>query len=104
MHSCPKELEPYDIAHEKQIKEQDYLQHLWWGNYGLSAVAVAVECVLGGKKAKSKYIEKPVLSQLGEDTRLAQKEKHERDVKKTLLAEEQYMAMGRKKGLPETII
>lgn len=61
MASCPKELEPYDIAHKKQLEEQDLLQHLWWGSYGLSAVSVAVEHCLAGKKAKSKYIEKPTL-------------------------------------------
>lgn len=63
MGSCPKELEPYEIAHKRKIEEQDYLQHLWWGNYGLSAVSVAVEHCLAGRKAKSKFIEKPIFKQ-----------------------------------------
>lgn len=39
------------------------MMHAWWGNYGLSAVFVAVEHCLAGKKAISKYIEEPILSQ-----------------------------------------
>lgn len=62
MDSCPKELEPYDIAHRKKIEEQDCLQHAWWGNYGLSAISVAIEHCFGGNKAKSKYIDKPIFS------------------------------------------
>lgn len=48
-------------GYEEKIKRDDYLQHVWWGNYGLSAISVAVEHCLAGGKAKSKYIEKPVL-------------------------------------------
>ena len=40
------------------------MMHAWWGNYGLSAVFVAVEHCLAGKKAMSKYIEEPILSQI----------------------------------------
>lgn len=63
MNSCPKELEPYDIAHKKKTEEQDYLQHIWWGNYGISAMSVAVERCLAGEKAKLKYIEKQILTE-----------------------------------------
>lgn len=62
MDSCPKELECYDKAHEIKIKEQDTLMHSWWGTYGLSAVAYAVEHCLAGNKARSKYIERPIFS------------------------------------------
>lgn len=48
-------------GHEEKIKQQDYLQHLWWGSYGLSAVYMATEHCFG-KKPKSKYIEKPLFS------------------------------------------
>lgn len=64
MDSCPKELEPYDIAHKKQLEEQDLLQHLWWGSYGLSALGVAIEHCLAGRKAKSKYVDKPILKEI----------------------------------------
>lgn len=66
MDSCPKELEPYDLAYEKKIKERDALMYAWWGNYGLSALSVAIEHCLGGKKAKSEYIKEPMFSKIGE--------------------------------------
>ena len=69
MDSCPKELESYDKAHEKEIKRQDYLQHLWWGTYGISALSFAVEHCIFGKKAKSKFIEKPIFSEIQEKAR-----------------------------------
>lgn len=69
MDSCPKELEPYDIAYKKRLREQDYLQYLWWGKYGVSAVYVAVEHCLAGKKAKSKYVDKPVLKEMEEQNK-----------------------------------
>lgn len=69
MDSCPKELEPYDLAHQKQIEEQDYLQYLWWGNYGMRAVGVAVEHCLNGRKARSEFIKKPVLQQIAEQNK-----------------------------------
>lgn len=66
MDSCPKEMEVYDIAHRKKLEEQDYLQYLWWGNYGLSAVAVVVDHCFNSKKAKSKFVDKPVLQSIEE--------------------------------------
>ena len=42
------------------------MMHMWFGTYGLSAVSVAVEHCFAGRKAKSKYIEKPVLSEIQE--------------------------------------
>lgn len=52
-------------GHEEKIKEQDYLAWLQ-GQYTLSAVSVAVEHCLAGRKAKSKYIKKPLLQELEE--------------------------------------
>ena len=62
--SCPADLEPYAKAHKQETLENDSLMHVWWGNYGLSAVSVAVEHCLAGKKAKSKYIKEPILQQI----------------------------------------
>lgn len=48
---------------------------IWWGSYGLSAVSVAVEHCLVGRKAKSKYIDKPMLQQAEEKNKpLSEKE------------------------------
>lgn len=75
MESCPKELEPFDKAHKKKIEEQDVLQHLWWGNYGVSALIVAIDRCFSGKKSKAKYIKEPILSKTFENDGLTEEEK-----------------------------
>lgn len=50
-------------GHEEKIREQDYLAWLF-GQYTLSAVSVAVEHCLAGRKAKSKYMEKSIMQEL----------------------------------------
>lgn len=104
MDSCPKELEPYDKAHKIKIAEQDNLQHMWWGNYGLSALIVAIDRCFGGKKSKAEYIKDPILSKAFENDGLTEEEIHEKELRKALLAEEQWIIAGKQKGLPETII
>ena len=66
------ELNPHKIkiiakGYREQKKEQDALQHAWWGSYGLSAVAVAIEHCLAGQKARSTYVEKPIFSNIQEE-------------------------------------
>ena len=75
MDSCPKELEPYVKAHNNKIMEEDYLQHLWWGNYGLSALIVAIDRCFRGKKSKFEYIKEPILSKTFENDGLTEEEK-----------------------------
>lgn len=104
MDSCPKELEPYDKAHKIKIAEQDNLQHMWWGNYGVSALIVAIDRCFGGKKSKAEYIKEPILSKTFENDGLTEEEIHEKELRKALLAEEQWIIAGKQKGLPETII
>lgn len=59
MNSCPKELEPFVEAERLKILRQD--EDMWvMGMYVQSAVAVAIEHCLAGKKAKSKYLENPL--------------------------------------------
>ena len=74
MDSCPKELEPYDIAYNMKLQEQDYLQHLWWGNYGISALMFAIDHCLNGKKANTKYLKEPILKQTFENDGLTEEE------------------------------
>ena len=74
MDSCPKELEPYDNAYKIQIVEQDNLQHMWWGNYGISALIVAIDRCFGGKKSKAEYIKEPILSKTFENDGLTEEE------------------------------
>lgn len=103
MDSCPKELAPFEKAHKKKIFEQDMLMYNWWGSYGLSAVSVAVEHCLAGQKAKSKYLEKAIFSDMAYEMELTQEEIDNRELQKMLLAEELWAINDRKRGLPETI-
>ena len=61
-------------GHNKHLQIMDAMMYTWFGNYAFSAVSVAVEHVLMGRKAKSKYIEKPVLKAL-EEQKAEQEEK-----------------------------
>lgn len=91
-------------GYEEKIKQDDYLQYLWWGNYGKQAIYVAVEHCLAGKKAKSNFIKKPIFAKLSENERLTEEQIYEKEIQKALLAEEQWIMAGKQKGLPETII
>ena len=73
MESCPKELEPYNKAHKMNILEQDNLQHMWWGNYGISALIVAIDKCFS-KKPKAEYIKEPILSKTFENDGLTEEE------------------------------
>lgn len=59
--STPKILKAYDKAHEEKIKTMDALAWQFCGSYVLSAVSVAVDHCLNGRKATTKYLEKPVM-------------------------------------------
>ena len=68
------ELNPHKIkiiamGYKEQKIELDAMIHTWFGTYGLSAVSVAVEHCLAGRKANSKYIEKPILSEFKENSK-----------------------------------
>lgn len=79
MDSCPKELEPFEKAHEIKIEEQDYMN--WLSNqYTLSAVQVAVERCLAGRKANLEYIEKPILNQIRKENLTEDEKQREVDL------------------------
>ena len=63
--SCPTDLEPYKEAHNLEVREVDSLAYAFCGNYLLSAVTVAVERNLAGKKSKAKYVDTPMLQEYG---------------------------------------
>lgn len=104
MDCCPKELEAYDKAHKAKLQDQDNLMHIWWGTYGLSAMTVAIEHCLAGKKAKSKYIEELVLKETFENYGLTTEEIDNKEIQKMLLAEKQWQMQAKMKSLPETIM
>ena len=76
----------------------------WFGNYGVSAMIVAIDRCFGSKKSKAEYIKESILSKAFENDGLTEEEIQERELRKALLAEEQWIIAGKQKGLPETII
>lgn len=59
-HMNPRRIKAFEEAHKLKAKMQD--EQMWlMGIYIQSAVSVAVEHNLAGRKATSKYIEKPFL-------------------------------------------
>ena len=97
--SCPADLEPYAKAHKLEIQENDSIIHAACGSYVLSAVSVAVEHCLAGRKAKSKYIDKPIMSELEEKS--SYKESSEEIA---VFEMKQRINLLRKQGLPESPI
>lgn len=71
MESCPKELEPFVEAEKLKVLKRD--EDMWvMGMYVQSAVAVAVEHCLAGKKAKSKYLEMPLREKADEENNISE--------------------------------
>ena len=94
----------YNEKKKRDIKEQDEMVWSAVGNYVLSAVTVAVEKCLAGKKAKASYIKEPLLRHYGEDDGLTEEEKAEKEMMKAIANEEAWIIASKQKGLPETII
>lgn len=92
---CPKDIEPYELAHKIEIKEKDKIFHEWSANYILNAVFVAVDHCLAGKKAKSEFIKEPIFKRiLDEDINkeLTEEEIAEREIREQIKLESQYIA------------
>lgn len=101
--SSPADMKPYLKAHKEELKERDYLAWVQ-GQYALSAVSVAVEHCLAGKKARSEYIKEPILPKVFENNGLTEEQIYEKEVRKAILTEQRYMEIAINKGLPETFI
>lgn len=86
-------------GHQEKIKEQDYLAWVS-GQYVLSAVSVAVEHNLAGRKAKSKYIEKPLLESVLEEKRENQYKESQEEI--AVFEMKQRIKALRAQGLPES--
>ncbi len=64
--SIPVELEPYRDMDKMQQERIDY--QMWqMGAYITKAVSVAVDNVLNGRKARSRYFEKPFSAEIEEE-------------------------------------
>ena len=87
-----------------EIIENDSMAYMICGDYIMSAVSVAVEHCIFGKRAKSEYIKELIMQKVFENDGLTEEEIYEKELRKALFAEEQWINAGNQKGLPETII
>lgn len=58
--SNPRIIAVWRRAYQDDLEFKNGLIHSMVGTYGISALAFAIDHCLNGKKAKSKYIEKPL--------------------------------------------
>ena len=101
--SCPADLEPYSRTYTLETKQKDEM--MWFmGIYVQNAVSVAIERNFAGKKVKSKYLEKPIMQDIEDNTGLTQEEIDERELRKMLFAEQQWQVMHNMSNLPKTVI
>ena len=85
-------------ADKERLKREDYINWVS-GQYTFSAIFTAFDNVL---KGKAKYIEKPILWQVIEDSELTEEEREERDMLAEIRAMDKWIENDRKLGLPET--
>lgn len=97
--SCPTDLKPYEKACVLEQKQKDAQMWLWWGNYGLDAIRVAVERCFAGQKAKAEYPKKPLLS---EDTLNESNTNKESNEEVAVYEMKQRINLLRQSGLPES--
>ena len=97
MDSCPKELLAYDRAHKEKLIENDKMMHLWIGNYGVSALTVAIDHCMHSNKATSAYIKHAILSDLKENN-----EKNESQEIVAVYEMKQRTKMLEQMGLPQS--
>ncbi len=81
----------------RQIRE-DHNMWTWFGNYATSAVYVAIDTFINGRRAKSKFIEKAVMS-LEEEKKPKYKESNE---EVAVYEMKQRIRILRESGLPES--
>ena len=71
----PNELRAFYKVYKNKKRIKDEEMWMWWGNYGISALIVAIDRCFGGKKSKAEYIKEPILSQTFKDGGLTEEEK-----------------------------
>lgn len=70
----PNELRAFYKAYKNGKKIKDEEMWMWWGNYGISALIVAIDRRFGGKKSKAEYIKEPILSKTLKNDGLTEEE------------------------------
>lgn len=59
-HSNPRIVHVWENAYRLKVNTLNSYIHSWIGNYGISALICSIDRGLNGKKARSKYIDKPI--------------------------------------------
>ena len=96
-HLNPVKLEAFYESHKLHRQQEDYSMYLM-GIYVQKAVGVAVEHCLNGRKAKSEYFKKPILSELDEA------EYTDRLAEFDAMQMERWAKQLERSGVPETVI
>jgi hypothetical protein len=95
----PHRIKIHAKAYEMKMTRLDELVWSFVGNYGLSAIATAIEHNLAGKKAKSKYINEPLTRKNKPNVEMTEDEiQRKRD---EFVMRMETMAMNWKKNHPE---
>lgn len=61
-------------GYEEKIKQEDYLQYLWWGKYGISAFIFAIDHTFA-KNPREEFVKEPIFSQIQANKPLTEEEK-----------------------------
>lgn len=94
----PKQLELCVQGYNMRQIREDHNMWTWFGNYATSAVYVAIDTFIHGRKATSKFIEKAVMS-LEEEREPKYKESNE---EVAVYEMKQRIRILRESGLPES--
>ncbi len=91
-------------AHNAEIRQADEQMYLQ-GLYNCKAFEVVMAhfgAGLSGRPSKAAYFERPIMQETEEE--MTQEEIDNQEIQKMILAEEQWIAASKMKGLPETIM
>lgn len=58
--SNPRIIKVWEKMYKEEAEHKNAMIHTFVGTYGISALLVAIDSCLNGKKAKAKYIDKPI--------------------------------------------
>lgn len=94
--SCPKDLEPYRLAHEIKMQEQDTLAWIS-GKYVMSAFSTVLGQMFGNKKAE--YESESILAKMNEYAGMTQEEIDEMEIRKMITNEDKWIAHQRANGM-----
>lgn len=94
--SCPKDLEPYRLANEIKMQEQDTLAWIS-GMYFKSALETVLSAMLGNRNAE--YKTESILAKINEYAGMTQDEIDEIEIRKMIANEEKWITFQKAKGM-----